>query len=116
MHELLRNNNEVFHLYTEYVKATAKNYPEAYLFPFSEVYSNVVNGLAEYCEPTSNDVLANIKSVLEAMVYTSSNSMEDMFERAEKHTEENYHNYSAEQKRLITLMKTVDNIQKTNYE
>lgn len=116
MHELLKNNNDVFHLYADYVKATVKNYPTAYLFPFCEIYNNVTEGLKQYSEPTDKDIVSNVKSVLEAMAYTSSNQMADMFERAEKHTEENYHSYSTEQKRLITLMKTVDNIQKENYE
>ncbi|MDR9403896.1 MAG: hypothetical protein RI580_10690 [Halothece sp. Uz-M2-17] len=65
-------------LHTQYVEATQQNYPHAYIFSLEEIMANV----AANSEPT-DDIDALTKSVLEAMVYTASNTVAEMIERAE---------------------------------
>ncbi len=65
-------------LHLQYVEATQKNYPHAYVFSLEEIMANV----SENAKP-SDDVNALTESVLEAMIYTSSNTMGEMIERAE---------------------------------
>jgi len=65
-------------LHTQYVEATQQNYPHAYVFSLDEIMANI----SENAEP-SDDIDALTKSVLEAMLYTASNTVGEMIERAE---------------------------------
>lgn len=84
MHQVLRDNTEVFKLYAKYVVSTAHNHPEAYLFPFPEIYDNVVNGLCQNSDLQSEYVLDNLKVVLKSMVYTSSDSIQNILDKTKK--------------------------------
>mgnify|MGYP006268320437 FL=1 len=65
-------------LHAQYVEATKQNYPHAYVFSLEEIVANVT----ENSEP-NDDVDTLIQSVLEAMIYTASNTVGEMIERAE---------------------------------
>jgi len=65
-------------LHTEYLEATQQNYPHAYVFSLDKIIANIT----ENAEP-SDDINALTTSVLEAMIYTASNTVGEMIERAE---------------------------------
>jgi hypothetical protein len=82
-------------LHTQYVEATRKNYPHAYLFSLEEIMANVT----ENAKPT-DDINALTKSVLEAMIYTSSNTVGEMIERAEADFIHRYEDMTPQQKQV----------------
>jgi hypothetical protein len=82
-------------LHTQYVEATKQNYPYAYIFSLDEIMANI----AENAEPT-DDINALTTSVLEAMIYTSSNSVKEMIERAEADFIERYKEMTPEQQKV----------------
>lgn len=86
---------EVDALYCEYLRATSRNYPENKPFLFSEILANVKENLRE-----NEDLYTHLKSVLEAMVYTSSNSVPDMIRRAEEDYERRYQEMTPEQQAI----------------
>ncbi|AFZ44713.1 hypothetical protein PCC7418_2570 [Halothece sp. PCC 7418] len=84
-------------LHTQYVEATQQNYPHAYVFSLEEIMANV----AANTEPT-DDIDALTKSVLEAMVYTASNTIGEMVERAEADFVRRFEKMNPEQQRVCT--------------
>lgn len=82
-------------LHTEYVEATQKNYPNGYVFSLEEIVANVT----ENAEP-GDDVDTLIKSVLEAMIYTASNTVQEMIERAEADFIHRFEKMTPEQQRV----------------
>jgi hypothetical protein len=86
------------HLHERYVTAVKQNYPSAEVFDdFGEVVSNIIRNGDE--EETSLYEL--VKGVLDAMVYTSENSVEGMIERAEKDFPRRYAEMSDLQKAVV---------------
>jgi len=82
-------------LHTQYVEATQQNYPHAYVFSLEEIVANVT----ENAKP-SDDVEALIQSVLEAMVYTASNTVGEMIERAEADFINRFESMTPEQQKV----------------
>lgn len=82
-------------LHTQYVEATKQNYPDAYLFSLEEIMANV----AENAKP-SDDINALTTSVLEAMIYTSSNTVQEMIERAEADFIHRYQEMTLQQQKV----------------
>lgn len=82
-------------LHNQYVEATKQNYPNAYIFSLEEVMGNVT----ENAKP-DDDIESLIKSVLEAMLYMSSNSIEGMIERAEADFIRRFEEMSQEQRQV----------------
>jgi hypothetical protein len=86
---------EVNALYRKYLSATTRNYPENNPFMFSQILTNVKENLRE-----NEDLYTHLVSVLEAMVYTSSNSVPDMIRRAEEDYERRYQEMTPEQQAI----------------
>ena len=84
-------------LHTQYVEATQQNYPHAYVFSLEEIMANV----AANTEPT-DDIDTLTKSVLEAMVYTASNTVAEMIERAEADFVRRFEKMDSEQQRVCS--------------
>ncbi len=84
-------------LHTQYVEATQQNYPHAYIFSLDEIIANIT----ENAKP-SDDIDALARSVLEAMIYTSSNTVAEMIERAEADFMRRFENMTPEQRSVCT--------------
>lgn len=84
-------------LHTQYVEVTQQNYPHAYVFSLNEIIANI----AENAEP-SDDIDALTKSVLEAMIYTSSNTVAEMIERAEADFVRRFESMTPEQRQVCS--------------
>lgn len=84
---------ELRELHIRYANYTRANYPDAKVFSFAEIVSNVAEGMAE----GDKDYYTSCKGVLEAMCYTSENSVEEMIERAEADLPRRMMEMSAEQ-------------------
>lgn len=82
-------------LYNQYVEATKQNYPHAYIFSLEEIRANVTENI----KPT-DDLDAFLTSVLEAMIYTSSNTVKEMIERAEADFIERFKDMTPEQQQV----------------
>ncbi len=81
-------------LHTQYVEATKQNYPKAYIFSLEEIMGNIT----ENSKP-GDDIEVLTKSVLEAMIYTSSNTVKEMIERAEADFIHRFENMTPEQQK-----------------
>lgn len=66
-------------LHNEYAEQSEQNYPDAPVFQLGDIVANVEANAKE----GEQDLFNLVKSVLEAMHYTASNSVEEMVERAE---------------------------------
>ena len=86
----------VYRLYCQYLSAKQKNYPNSKTFLLTEITNNVIEGLAE----GDTDLYTSLVSVLEAMIYTSSNRMEDMIARAENDYPRRYETMTEKQKAI----------------
>jgi len=84
-------------LHTQYVEATQQNYPHAYVFSLEEIIANIT----ENTKP-SDDIDTLTISVLEAMIYTSSNTVGEMIERAEADFIHRFENMTPEQQRVCS--------------
>lgn len=84
-------------LHAQYVEATQKNYPHAYLFSLEEIMANIT----ENAKPT-DDINTLTRSVLEAMIYTSSNTIAEMIERAEVDFVHRYEEMTPQQKQVCS--------------
>lgn len=88
-----------------YMMSTSNNYSDPYIFSFTEVIDNVLSyfrGLQEEGEEVNKkDVFSYILSVLDAMIYTGQNRVEDMVQRAEEDRLERLFSYSPEQREVI---------------
>jgi hypothetical protein len=82
-------------LHTQYVEATQQNYPHAYIFSLDEIITNIT----ENAKP-SDDIESLTKSVLDAMIYTSSNTVGEMIERAEADFMRRFEKMTPEQQRV----------------
>jgi hypothetical protein len=101
MHHFLQKNQQIFDLYSKYLKKTLENYPNSYLFSFYEIYNNVKNNLKNEDVENEESLHNAIYSVLEAMIYTSSNKVEDMVKRAEEDKIKRFHNMTKEQQKVV---------------
>ena len=90
MHQLLIKNKTIADLYKKYVIHQTTNHPNAPLSTFPEIYNNVKFGLEKKDAENEEILESHVKSVLEAMVYTSKNSIPDMIKRTEENTPEEY--------------------------
>lgn len=88
-----------------YMMSTSNNYSDPYIFSFTEVIDNVLSyfrGLQKEGEEVDKkDVFSYILSVLDAMIYTGQNRVEDMVQRAEEDRLERLFSYSPEQREVI---------------
>lgn len=88
-----------------YMMSTSNNYSDPYIFSFTEVIDNVLSyfrGLQKEGEEVDKkDVFSYILSVLDAMIYTGQNKVEDMVQRAEEDRLERLFSYSPEQREVI---------------
>jgi len=82
-------------LHAEYVEATKQNYPNAYIFSLDEIKHNIT----ENSKPT-DDIDALMQSVLEAMIYTSSNTVKEMVERAEADFSRRFQDMTTQQQQV----------------
>lgn len=95
IYSLFKRNSKIRELYKDYLIATTKNYSQAKTFNFVEIALNVSENLPE--ESTLEEALT---SVLEAMVYTSENSVDDMIARAEADFPRRWENMTPEQQEV----------------
>lgn len=83
----VREWDELIELHNRYRLVTSKTYSDPYIFTFPETVDNILSyfrGLQDDDkEVLRENVITSIKSVLEAMVYTGENTVEEMVERAE---------------------------------
>jgi len=100
MHYFLNKEN-ISNMYFQYLRETLKNYPNSYLFTFAEIYNNVVNNLEEKDAKDEECIYNALYSVLEAMIYTSSNTVDDMVKRAEEDKIKRFHNMTKEQQEVV---------------
>jgi len=84
-------------LHTQYVEATRQNYPDSYIFSLEEIIANV----SENAEP-SDDINALTESVLDAMIYTASNTVGEMIERAEADFIRRFESMTPEQQQVCS--------------
>jgi hypothetical protein len=96
--------NEIFQKYNRYRFATLKNYPGSKLFTLSELKKNVVANASE----DETDYFGLLNSVLDAMIYTSENTVEEMIERAEEDVAQRMMNMTEEQRNLAIRMRRRD--------
>ena len=86
--------NELRMLHIRYCNLTKEKYPDSKVFRFSEIVKTVMDNAKE----DEDDFYSLIKGVLEAMIYTSENTVEEMIERAEADFPRRYQEMSEEQK------------------
>ena len=93
--------SKVRKLYVSYRENTKALYPNSKIFTLEEIIETVNENRGDF------ELLTSVISTLEAMDYTSSNTVEEMVKRAEEHTREKISNneYTEEQLRIINKYK-----------
>jgi len=90
--------DELRQLHLNYVTVTNQNYPNTRVYTFPEVIINVENNAPD----EETDIYSLVKNVLNAMIYTSSNSVEEMIERAEADFPRRFQEMTPEQQAVVS--------------
>lgn len=83
-------------LHSQYVQAMRDNYPNTEPFEFTDIVKNVMDNAKE----DEKDFYSLVKNVLDALIYTSQNSIQEMIERAEEDYARRYEEMTEEQQRV----------------
>jgi hypothetical protein len=83
-------------LHNQYVQAMKDRYPNIEPFHFTDIIKNVMDNAKE----DEKDFYSLVKNVLDALIYTSQNSIEEMIERAEADYARRYEEMTEEQQRV----------------